>query len=525
MGAYRKDIGFIIDIYGVDGLSTLIKSKELRISSIRLNRGNSVALKKIISDLKNPKNIASQKIKFVLIRVTQWTLLNASLNDKNNDFTELFLLITKYPHVVYVYTGLLKKRYSVISKLRELNIPQRVHIIDLLVNFREYDKSLDIKNTGVNEDGTIYRENISDAFQLDFETYNKKQKYNSDFWHIKDYRKSVKAYKNSPYVKSLFNQEDFVSIDTLENKLNCFIDHILKNDMNIITYSDSDDISLNVIDYINNAINKTFFELYINSDDYLSTEFDKFIDLFKYYLNKIKKINFDIGKESNETSVIYKFRSTKLSKQSFYQEFTDFKYFVEVAEFNPESIINQLSHKSEDNERNTRIIKDILKEWKRIKVDVQISFDRRMIDFKEYVLNMMLDSENNASINLLKKVNNNPFDQLSSKLTPNIINIYNNGSIKNFNNDVRRIITGKKIIFNDNDAKLLNYFNKYANSDTATQLQKNLEEIKDTNTSKSRKKLLITRVTSFLYKYAEKIGEKGLDKLFAYVAGLILNNN
>lgn len=357
---------------------------------------------------------------------------------------------------------------------------------------------------------------------------DKKHRYDYHFWELDDFAESVESYDNSDYLKSNFCPEDYLTMDEIGKKLTDLTKFIRSLNLKIIPYSKQEDIPSSMIDLITNSIENTIFELYVNKEEYLSAEFDRFIDLFQYYLSKIRKINIEISKNANKSSIKYKFKSNDIRNEDFTKELQGFKDFLHVIELDTENARKLFKLKDD---LSSRVLSDILRDWRRLKIDIQISSERKLLDFKEYVMNKMLETTTIVSESKQFAVNSfpeNPFEQISQPL--NIINansltILQNNDIRDLQlfNDVQRVITGKHVDYSENDLELILYFQKFEQN-LAIQYQKILEELKDKNTPKPQKEILKTKLKSFLFKYAEKIGEKGLDKLLAYLTQLVVNN-
>lgn len=139
MSGLRKNRGYIIDMGHIDGLKTAIKNQDILISYMKFNKGKVGDLIKLIKVLKNPKNQTSGKVKFIVIRLTEWTFLNALLSSKQALYEEFFQLLTHYPHNVYIRENYFYDEFMVTDKLKGLKTPSKIHLLDLLVNYKIYE--------------------------------------------------------------------------------------------------------------------------------------------------------------------------------------------------------------------------------------------------------------------------------------------------------------------------------------------------------------------------------------------------
>jgi hypothetical protein len=161
MRGIQKNTGFLIDIYPLPNeLGDLIKNSDMLIHSRGLKYADYNDLAKILRTLNNPSNKSSGKIKFIVVKITEWTLLNAILSNKTNLFKDFFSALRNYPHEIYIYEKNFRNDFSIIKNIVPLMFPIKFHIADLLTNYKEYnvpeeEKSrsfdFDTKNTSNNK--------------------------------------------------------------------------------------------------------------------------------------------------------------------------------------------------------------------------------------------------------------------------------------------------------------------------------------------------------------------------------------
>lgn len=192
-------------------------------------------------------------------------------------------------------------------------------------------------------------------------------------------------------------------------------------------------------------------------------------------------------------------------------------------EIDPQKVTNLLTFNYQADESKSRILKDLFKEWKRLKIDIQIASERRFIDFKEVVLNKLIEFESEEKtqeiLNELQK--SNPIELLSNVITAQncVINIYEANNIQNLNTK-QKIIKGGKPSISQKDLNLLKYFTEYLDERESNQYMNYLEEIKDKNMSKEGRKSLKTKISSFLYKYAKEIPDNEINETINYLKEL-----
>lgn len=356
-----------------------------------------------------------------------------------------------------------------------------------------------------------------------------KKTYDYHFWDEIDFEKSIEKYKNSDFMFEQLTPEDFISVVELKARLDGYIDYFKELDLNLIPYENLDEMNSEILEFIQNVKDNTVFELFLSNDEFLSREFDKFIDLFKYYLIHIRKINCEINKTSTSTAIKYRFNSKELNQESFFNEMDEFKNFLEVSEFSNNSILSSISSLTELEKKQYAIaFKEITKEWKRLKIDIQIATERKMLDFKEYYLNKLIDTDSQIELNQESEIFKleKPIDQISSiyHVNANNVTIYQNSNHQSIDK-IDRFFNAKNLTYNENDEKLIKYFNEYSKLNVSNQLKKYLDELKDINTKPETKRTLKSKISSFLLRNLEKIGEKGVEELLKYLTVLLLGGN
>lgn len=165
MRGLSRETGFLINIGTVDGLQTAIKNSKIVVHEKTIRNAYINDLHKTIKTLKNPANLKNNKIKFILVKITDWTLLNCSLSKFQADYKEFFGLLKFYPHKVYIYQNNLGKKYSSISTLEELNIP-KIHLFDYIVHSRFYRiflEKLEVRESKIYDEDIEYSDDSDDS--------------------------------------------------------------------------------------------------------------------------------------------------------------------------------------------------------------------------------------------------------------------------------------------------------------------------------------------------------------------------
>lgn len=533
MRGFSRDTGFLINIGRVDGLRTIIKNSNIVVHERTIKNAYVNDLHITIKTLKNPINLNNNKIKFILVKITDWTLLNCSLSRFKDIYKEFFSLIKQYPHKIYIYQNNLGKMYSSLETLEELSIP-KFHLFDYIVNsrfYRIYANDAEVRENKLYEEELFYSDSnnkvrTDEQLPSNYNDTRNRKKKTFDYSHFgkDDFWESLEQYKNSDFIIDQLLPEDYISVEELKGRLDNYIDLFKELDLNLIPYENLDEMNSEILEFLQNIKDNTVFELFLSNDEFLSREFDKFIDLFKYYLSNIRKINCQINKISTATAIKYRFNSKELSQETFFHEMDDFKSFLEFSELENNPIITSLNKGSElEKMQYSQAVKEITKEWRRLKIDIQIATERKMLDFKEYYLNKLIDTDSQIELSREKELfkADEPIEQISSiyHVNANNVTIYQQNQLKN----IDKVINAENMTYNESDKELIQYFVVYSNSQISNQLKKYLDELKDINTKPETKKTLKSKLSSFLLKNIEKIGEAGVTELIKYLTSLLIS--
>lgn len=296
----------------------------------------------------------------------------------------------------------------------------------------------------------------------------------------------------------------------------------LKGELNLISYEKLIDIEVIGQNFIENVVEGLLFKLYIPNERIWSSEFHKFIELFREYASKISQKEFKIVQDKTDLGAICSLYSIdeNLSQDVINTLYKDFTAFMDLCISNPQSagdIINKLDIKEAD---KTAILKKYVKEASRLLLDIKHERENKILSIKHRLESELNEYDISSQLNdyIESAV---PSAKLSNLLPSNspqyhIINI-NPQIIHKVEGIVCNELNGN-INLNSQEEELMKIIEQHS-KDIAEllNLQSAIYELRDNATSKEKKIGAKQKLYSFLAKVADKIGDVGVSLLSKYL--------
>lgn len=417
--------------------------------------------------------------------------------------------------VIYLATPLFlqisrEKYYEIwkklLQKLNEVNSMILIYEQNIHLKFDYYDYE---KEKYINEE-----ELISLINELESEI-NTREKYLSKYLNNEIEDEELKSIKNGDsftiYEKENLLNKYYMSLQNIEEaktrkkEISLFIDEIFSSDIQVSLFKDKKSSSSLIDTFINETINETFFTLYIPHKQFLSEEFDDFINLFEKYLQKIKKLKFTIDSKNTITGKKYSFRCSenKITKNTLSDEISNFNDFLELCSENPSAAELLLSDKILEKDEISDLIKYFSKKYKRIKIDIKHEQERLILALNHEFENTIIElNDYNNTTSFLKK--STLLDETSL--------------IQSLNQTIKSSLK-KNVYYTSEDEKILEVASKYGNEKDLIDIKSNIEILRDSDTPKKDRISAVDKIKIFLIKvgkkslkHAKEIGIKVLTK-------------
>jgi|GEM_PF-1762630 len=429
-----------------------------------------------------------QKLKILNSSVKNWesicTILEEDIENKIivlGKFTEYTLFkmcIPEYREVVERLIDLLKTKRHIIFIYKD----------NLLGNF-SYFQSVEIKDT---------------VFEVD----NKEDYF---------------FYRNTKLTNWLHDQDiEETEADYLKRVLK-LIKHI-NIELTVLPYEKLIDIEISGQNFIENIAEGLLFRIYIPKDRIWSNEFDKFITLFRDYASNIANKELKITQNRTDLGIICSLYSiNKDTSESeingLYKEFTAFMDLCSANPTEAQKLINELNV-SEPKKQS--ILKKYVKESQRLLLDIKQEREIKIMSIKHRLQNELQEYE--LSKDVIEYIESSvPSSESTKPLAFGNQTIQNQTIILNpqIINKVDGIIVNElngHINFSPEEQELNKLIKEYTNSlSEANELLTSLYELKDSASSKEKKRGAWQKLYGFLGKVGDKVGDVGVALLTKYL--------
>ena len=293
-------------------------------------------------------------------------------------------------------------------------------------------------------------------------------------------------------------------------------------ELNVSPYEKITDINISGQFFIENIIEGLLLKIAIPNDRLWSNEFDKFITLFRDYVSFTSKEELKIIQNRTNTGVLYSIYSTNenINVSNIDAIFNNFSVFMDICVSAPDTAKNIIDNLDLAPEHKIKILKKYLKEAQRLSLDLKqereskiLSIKHRLeIDLQEHELSKDMQEYIDNSV---PRPNISNFLALQSKQAP-VINI-NPIFVDKVDGIVCSEINGT-VNQTTEDKMLIDFFKKLSeNIAESITLQTALYELNDKSSSKESKRSSWQKISTFLVKAGDKIGDVGVVLLTKYL--------
>lgn len=349
--------------------------------------------------------------------------------------------------------------------------------------------------------------------------------YNNDIDQDADADWQEKLYRNPQYASSLSFWLYRNNIDLSKEEYFCRIQSLIKKiiaELNVVPYEKIIDINITGQSFIENIIEGLLLKIAIPNERLWSNEFDKFITLFRDYVSFTSKEELKIVQSRSNTGILYSIYSTNgnINTSNIDAIFDNFSTFMDICVSAPDTAKSIIDNLNLTSEHKIKILKKYLKEAQRLFLDLKqereskiLSIKHRLeIDLQEYELSKYMEEYIDNSV---------PRPYISNYLRlqpmqPPVINI-NPLFIDKVDGIVCSEINGT-VNQTAEDKMFIDFFKQLSeNIAESITLQTALYELNDKSSSKESKRSSWQKISTFLVKVGDKIGDAGVALLTRYL--------
>ena len=349
--------------------------------------------------------------------------------------------------------------------------------------------------------------------------------YNNDIDEDADEDWQEKIYRKPQYASSLSFWLYRNNIDVSKEEYFCRIKSLIKKiitELNVVPYEKIIDINITGQSFIENIIEGLLLKIAIPNERLWSNEFDKFITLFRDYVSFTSKEELKIVQSRSNTGVLYSIYSTNgnINASNIDAVFDNFSTFMDICVSAPDTAKSIIDNLDLTSEHKIKILKKYLKEAQRLFLDLKqereskiLSIKHRLeIDLQEYELSKDMEEYIDNSV---------PRPYISNYLRlqpmqPPVINI-NPLFVDKVDGIVCSEINGT-VNQTAEDKMFIDFFKQLSeNIAESITLQTALYELNDKSSSKESKRSSWQKISTFLVKAGDKIGDVGVALLTKYL--------
>lgn len=322
----------------------------------------------------------------------------------------------------------------------------------------------------------------------------------------------------------LFNNQVDLTEDEYLTKVNNLIKSFGKQNLYILPYEKLIDIENAGQEFVNNLTEGLLFKIYIPNQKMWSNEFDKFITLFREYASSISGKELIIKQQRTDFGVMCSLFSINndINEQEINNLYSEFSSFMDICAINPDEAREIISDLKIPKEQQDKIFQKYSKEAKRLQLDLKQERESRLLQIKHCLENELQEFsiEGKLSQYVNSLVPNSITSQnglcIRNKIDTQIINI-NPQIIGKVEGVVSRVINGN-IEFAQEEKELFKLIELYTEKAIENETLKSaIYELNDTGIPQEQKRMAWQKLSSFLCKVANKVGDVGVCLLSKYL--------
>jgi hypothetical protein len=298
----------------------------------------------------------------------------------------------------------------------------------------------------------------------------------------------------------------------------------LNQELNVLPYEKLIDVEISGQNFIENSAEGLMFRIYVPNDRIWSSEFDKFITLFRDFATNVAKIELKVSQDRTDLGVVCSLYSVsnKISEDEINTLYKEFTSFMDLCSSNPTEAEKLLKQADIPEVKRQNILKKYIKEAKRLTLDIKQERELKILSIKHRLQNELQELE--LSKDIEKYVDN---AVPSSGTTKHLM--FDNQKVQNQTILINPQIIGKvdgivvselngNISFSPEEVELNKLIEMFSKSlSEASELKTSLYELKDNGCSKEKKRSAWQKLYGFLSKVGDKVGDVGVAPLTKYL--------
>jgi hypothetical protein len=455
------------------------------------------------------KSLGFQHIKRSLFRVKPKTWQKRVIEIRKLRFSdELAAVIVYLPTPVFLYgckTSFVEAWKALLSELGKCAAILFAYEDNLQGEFRYFD-------------------NISEKFL----TADALEKKIDERCKSEDYYEYEDEYSYDSVKRMRLTLEQVRNAEQFPEEIKNFLSVLCGSDIQVCPFKMRADVTLRIEEFLEELEGGVFLRLYVPTNRWQADQLASFLRTFERYLRQIEKKSFLVDKRKTDNGAIYLFRAEKViaNMQGLEQAIDRFDQFMRLCRDNPNEATSVIQSVNIDAVEAGYLISRYAKDYQRLLLDIRHEFEYKSLLLRQRFEAELIENTNNTS---LKNIESGPASvalYLTGNTGPvsiNVNNIVGKGDVS-IQNEVSRIINGDEA-YNEQDQKLLQLFERYANRLESVQLRSDLDQLKDTSMPDKTQKNARQRLVSFLFRIGTKVGEHatdiGIKTLLAYLESLM----
>ena len=297
------------------------------------------------------------------------------------------------------------------------------------------------------------------------------------------------------YLKEKRYEEDKEIALAIE-RMRELITHLFEQELNVYSFKYSNDIVLNLRDFLDNEESGIVFRSYILKDQIYAHELDKLLSLFQEYITKIRGVDvaFELRKTDIGTVYVIHSKDKSVVKDNFQRYVDEFGIFLQQCDADIDEVRKTMRELNYSAEEVELYLSRFRTEAHRIQLDLRHEYQLKMLKLRQSI---------ETDIALQKEQSDYGLQTLPD-VSPAIPGVLVNSLTIVAKDSAKAQIVFGNPQYNDTDKRLLEYISQLSSDKDS--LETELRILKDNALSKNEKRGAFKKLMKFLSDHASDIG-------------------